>query len=232
MRRVLQRVEADAADPLRDEAGVLPRGQMGIGAAPAGEQALAGAAAGGTQVLVERMARHLGQLEADGPTGLALADGRAVDGVAVGRHVVDAQRDQIAAAQLAVDGEVEQARSRVRRSSCNFARMDHTWPGRSGGFGPVSLPLLRAGRGESAGDDGGLPSFMVDHPSCARALQGDALACRGSIGLAMRSLRSPPPGQRAAATGPVFKARKALVQTASSTRTRVWAWCRASPPRL
>ena len=87
---------------------VLPRGQVRIGAAPAGEQALAGAAARGPQVVVERVARHLGQLEADGPAGLALADSGAVDGVAVGRHVIDAQRDQIAAAQLAVDGEVEQ----------------------------------------------------------------------------------------------------------------------------
>src|SRR5262245_36097903 len=37
------------------------------------------------------------------------------------------------------------ARSRVRRSNCNFARID-TCPDRNGGFGPGSLPLLYAGR--------------------------------------------------------------------------------------
>jgi hypothetical protein len=54
------------------------------------------------------VARHVGQLEPDGPAGLALPDGGAVDGVAVGRYVIDAQCHQIAAAQFAVDGEVEQ----------------------------------------------------------------------------------------------------------------------------
>ncbi len=81
---------------------------MRVGAAPAGEQALAGAAAGGPQVLVERMARHLGQFEPDGSAGLALPNGCAVDGVAVGCHVIDPQRYQITAAQLAIDGKVEQ----------------------------------------------------------------------------------------------------------------------------
>jgi len=107
---------------------------------------------------------EVGQLEADGPAGLALPDCGAVDGVAVGRDVIDTQRHQVAAAQLAVMARLNRARSRVRPSSCNFARMDHTWPGRSGGFGPVSLPLLRAGRGASPGDDGGELSFMVGLP--------------------------------------------------------------------
>ena len=38
------------------------------------------------------------------------------------------------------------ARSRVRRSNCNMARMDHTCAGRNGGFGPASLPLFQTGR--------------------------------------------------------------------------------------
>ena len=54
------------------------------------------------------MARHLGQFEPDGAAGLALPDSCAVDGVAIGCHVIDPQRYQITAAQLAIDGEVEQ----------------------------------------------------------------------------------------------------------------------------
>ena len=42
------------------------------------------------------------------PTRLSLANVGAVDGVPVGRHVIDAQRGEIAAPQLAVDGEIEQ----------------------------------------------------------------------------------------------------------------------------
>src|SRR5262245_55722659 len=105
-------------------------------------QALAGPAASGSQVVVERVARHLCQFEPDGSAGLALPGGRAVDGVAIRRHVVDAQRRQIAVAQLLSMARLKRVSSRVRRSSSNLARMDHTWPGRSGGLEPVSLPLL------------------------------------------------------------------------------------------
>jgi hypothetical protein len=89
-----------------------------------------------------------GQLEPNGSTSFPLADGCPVDRVPVGRHVVDTQGDQVAT-------------SRMRRSSCNLARIDHTCPGRNGGFGPVSLPLFHAAlRGPAIGDEG-LLSFMV-----------------------------------------------------------------------
>ena len=54
------------------------------------------------------MPRHIRQFEPDRPTGLPLAYVGAVDGVAVGRHVIDTKRDKIAAAQLAVDRKIEQ----------------------------------------------------------------------------------------------------------------------------
>jgi len=38
------------------------------------------------------------------------------------------------------------AKSRVRLSSCNFARIDQMCPGRNGGLAPVSLPLFHASR--------------------------------------------------------------------------------------
>jgi hypothetical protein len=86
----------------------LSGGQGLVRTAATLEQALAKPAARLAQVVVERLTRHLGQLEPDGSAGLALADSGAVDGVAVRRHVIDAERHQIAASQLAVDGEVEQ----------------------------------------------------------------------------------------------------------------------------
>jgi hypothetical protein len=52
-----------------------------------------------------------------------------------------------------------------------LARIDHTCPGRNGGFGPVSLPLFHAGRRGLAIGDEELLSFMVslllrDLPAC------------------------------------------------------------------
>ena len=55
------------------------------------------------------------------------------------------------------------ARSRVRFSSCSFARIAQTWPGRNGGFGPDILPLFQAGR-PGLELDRGLLSFRVGLP--------------------------------------------------------------------
>ena len=56
----------------------------------------------------DRGARLLGDFELDRPSGLPLDHGGAIAHPATGAHVVDLQRDEIAAAQLAVDREVEQ----------------------------------------------------------------------------------------------------------------------------
>ena len=65
----------------------------------------------------------------------------------------------------------DSVKSRGRRSNCNLARIDHTCPGRNGGFGPVSLPSFHAGRRGLAIGDEELLSFMVslllrDLPDC------------------------------------------------------------------
>jgi hypothetical protein len=57
------------------------------------------------------------------------------------------------------------AKSRVRFSSCNFARIAQAWPGRKGGFGPGILPLFHAGRPRRGVVDGGSLSFMVSLPA-------------------------------------------------------------------
>jgi hypothetical protein len=56
------------------------------------------------QIVVQRLPSDLRQLEPDRLARLSLSNVGAVDGVAVGRHVIEAQRDEIAAPQLAVDG--------------------------------------------------------------------------------------------------------------------------------
>jgi hypothetical protein len=79
------------------------------------------------------------------------------------------------------------AKSRVRRSSCNLARIDYTCLGCNGGFGPVSLPLFHAGLTGLA-HDGGLLSFMVslllrDLPDCDGGCQLDDFAAASEVDL-------------------------------------------------
>jgi hypothetical protein len=57
---VLERVQADAADPLTDETSVLPRRQVPIGAATAPEQALAKLSAADAKLVVQRLPGHFG----------------------------------------------------------------------------------------------------------------------------------------------------------------------------
>jgi len=48
------------------------------------------------------------ELELNRATGLLLSNRRTVDGAASRRNILDSKRDNVAAAQLAVDGHIEQ----------------------------------------------------------------------------------------------------------------------------
>jgi len=128
---------------------------------PGREQVLARLETGYAKIFVQSLARHLRQFEPHWSTGLSLADIGAVNGVAIGCHVIDPERDDLNLLSIA---RLNSVKSRVRRSSSNLARMDHTCPGRNGGFGPVSLPLFHAGRRGPAIGNEGLLSFMVSFP--------------------------------------------------------------------
>lgn len=81
---------------------------MLIRATAAQEQALPRLPVADPQIVVQCLPCHLGQLEPNRPAGLPLANVGTVDGAAVRRHVIDAKGDKVAAAQLAVDGEIEE----------------------------------------------------------------------------------------------------------------------------
>ena len=59
------------------------------------------------KIVVERLPCELGQLKANGPAGLPLPDIGSVNRIAVGRHVIDAQCNEVTATQFAVNGEIE-----------------------------------------------------------------------------------------------------------------------------
>jgi hypothetical protein len=60
------------------------------------------------QVIIEGLARLLGQFEPDWSAGFLLPDGRAVEGVPVWGDVIDSYGHDVTAAKLAVDREIEQ----------------------------------------------------------------------------------------------------------------------------
>jgi hypothetical protein len=101
-------LEADRRDPAAQNSRVLPRGEMRAAMEPARPEEL------GTEHLrvcytsFERLSDRFGDLEPDGTPGLALRDGGALLFAPGGEDVADAQRDQVAAAKLAVYRHVEQ----------------------------------------------------------------------------------------------------------------------------
>lgn len=103
MRAELRRIEADASDPLQHVPSVLTRGKFAIQIAPASEWELSRLTASQPEVLVNRLTRLIREFEPHRPAGLLLADGRAIHGVTARRDIVDADSDDVAAAQLSVD---------------------------------------------------------------------------------------------------------------------------------
>jgi hypothetical protein len=92
MRSELSWIEVNAADPPRDEARILARGQRPIRASATRKQALPRLEAAAAKIVVERLPGLLSQFEPDGPSGLLLANVCQVDSVAVGRHVIASSR--------------------------------------------------------------------------------------------------------------------------------------------
>ena len=97
------RVQANASDPLRHQAGAA------VFASSTGEQELARFFASHRQILVNSLAGLLGDLEFHGTAGLLLAHCRALECVAVRCDIVDHQAHDITPAQLAIDREIEES---------------------------------------------------------------------------------------------------------------------------
>ena len=101
----------------------LPRRNSSVAAATAGKEVLTLLVIGGSDVVVDRLTRR--------------------------RHMFHLQADDDAASQLAIDGQIEHRK--IARSSFDlqFAPNRPNVFGPSGGFAPVSLPLLQGSRREA-----------------------------------------------------------------------------------
>ena len=75
-----------------------------------GEQKAPGLPFGEAEIFIDGLAGLFGDLKADRTPGFLLANRCPLHRVAMGCHVLDLQAHHIAAAQLAVDGEIEQCK--------------------------------------------------------------------------------------------------------------------------
>lgn len=70
-----------------------------------------------SKVVINGLARCLRRLELNGSACFLLPDGRSIRGIAARRDVIDLDCDEIATTELAIDGEVEERKSRTRPST-------------------------------------------------------------------------------------------------------------------
>jgi hypothetical protein len=71
-------IQPNAANPLRNEAGILPSCHAAFGTTTTCEQELAGLFVGGLQIIVDRLAGLFAQFESDRPSSFLLSDGCAI----------------------------------------------------------------------------------------------------------------------------------------------------------
>lgn len=99
--------EADARDQLANEAGVLPRAYVAHVVVSAREDEIVQRTAAALKPSEQRLTGRVNQLELHGPLGLLLDHDGAIPDPTTGNGVTDANPDHVAAAKLAVGGEVE-----------------------------------------------------------------------------------------------------------------------------
>jgi hypothetical protein len=112
-------------------------------ATASGKKELAGLSFCHLEVLINYVARLVGQFEANRPPSLLLPDRSSTQGVSIRGHIIHADSDDIAATQLAIDREIEQGQVARAALKLEFGPDRQTWLGRSGGFGPINFPLFQ-----------------------------------------------------------------------------------------
>ena len=105
-------VQPDAANPLGDEPRVLPRRHAPSLTASADKQCFARFLTSYSYVVIDRLSGLLGQFKPDGLPGLLLPHRRPIDRIPARCNILDLEGNDIAATQLAVDGQIEHRRDK------------------------------------------------------------------------------------------------------------------------
>ena len=98
-----QWIETNACGPLPNQPRILPSSEAIRAGAASWEEEFAWSSPRYFKVVVNCLAGVLRQFKADRPASLLLSNGGPVDRMAIRSHVIDPNRDDIAAAQLTVD---------------------------------------------------------------------------------------------------------------------------------
>jgi len=101
------RVETNAGNPLRDKPSILPGRHAPVSALSAAEHEVVRLSSGGSQVFIDSLAGLLGQLKPDRLASLPLPDRCPIGCITVWGDILDLQCDDIAGAELAIDGQIE-----------------------------------------------------------------------------------------------------------------------------
>lgn len=119
------------------------------------------------------------QLELNGTACLLLHHGRTGSYFRADDQGADFDLYEIAATQLAIDGEIEQGAITHRRSRSRKKRIAHTWRGFSARFAPTFRPAFQARRSCAAGSYCESPMmFLLRPPLAKRRTRGDARSLR------------------------------------------------------
>ena len=110
-------VKPDACDPLRYEARILAGRHAGVGTTTTRKQELTGSLAGGLYIIIDGLAGLLAQFKSDGLPSFLLSNGCTIRRVTAGSYILDPDGNDITAAKLAVDRQIEH--SKVTRSALN-----------------------------------------------------------------------------------------------------------------
>jgi hypothetical protein len=107
MRSEQPRVQSGAPDPLRYKASILAGRHIGLGTTTTREQELAASFVGGFWVIIDGLAGLLAQFKSDGPASFLLSNRCAIRRVAAGGDVLNPDGNDVTAAKLAVDCQIE-----------------------------------------------------------------------------------------------------------------------------
>src|SRR5487761_1358408 len=108
MRTEHARIQPDAAYPVAQETRILSDRKAPRWLTLRGKKELSMLPVRRPEVIIDRLSGLFGDLEPHRPTCLLLPDCRALNGVPVRGNILDFESDDIATAQLTVDGEIEQ----------------------------------------------------------------------------------------------------------------------------
>lgn len=115
VRSVILRWQADADHPFSHKTGILARAHVGHVIVAAREDVVVQCTAASFQPRTYRFTSRIHKFELNRALGLLLYDDGAITDTSPRNQIADANFDDIAAAQLAIDGRSNSARSRNRR---------------------------------------------------------------------------------------------------------------------